>query len=211
MRLIKHAIAVILISLLVSPGITYAGKYNMVMNIGDAMPVFENLPTTDDDTLSSGDFDESVMVLVSLANHCPWVQGMDAGLVQLVEQFKGQDVRIVGFAVNHREDDRLPAMKEHAAKNGYNFSYMFDESQELGRKLGATRTPEYFVFNAERKLVYMGLLTNSPARKTRSGEISFINGEPDVFYVADAITATLKGEMADPAETRAHGCSVEYK
>ena len=102
-------------------------------------------------------------------------------------------------------------MKKHAANNGYNFTYVFDESQELGRKLGATRTPEYFVFNADRELVYMGLLTNSPARVTRSGEISFINGEPKDFYVADAITATLAGEAVDPAETRAHGCSVEYK
>jgi len=211
MRLINHAFAITLTGLLTLPGTTLAGEYNMVMDIGDTMPAFSNLPTTDDGTLSSGDLDESVVVLVSLANHCPWVKGMDAGLVQLVDQFKGQDVRIVGLAVNHREDDRLPAMKKHAAKNGYNFTYMFDESQELGRKLGATRTPEYFVFNADRKLVYMGLLTNSPARKTRSGEISFINGEPVDFYVADAITATLKGEMVDPAETRAHGCSVEYK
>ena len=211
MQFFKRVIATVLITLFLSPGITTAGEYNMVMNIGDAMPAFENLPTTDDATLSSSDLGESVVVLVSLANHCPWVKGMDAGLVELVDQFKGQDVRIVGFAVNHREDDRLPAMKVHAAKKGYNFTYMYDESQDLGRKLGATRTPEYFVFNAERKLVYMGLLTNSPARKTRSGEISFINGEPVDFYTANAITATLKGEQVEPAETRAHGCSVEYK
>jgi thiol-disulfide isomerase/thioredoxin len=152
-----------------------------------------------------------VVVLVSLANHCPWVQGMDPGLVELVEQFNGQDVRIVGFAVNHRDEDRLPAMKEHAAKAGYNFTYVYDESQQLGRELGATHTPEYFVFNAERRLVYMGLLTNSPGRITRSGETSFINGDPTTFYVADAITATLAGQPVDPAETRAHGCTVEYE
>lgn len=211
MRTFKRVIAVALVALFVSPEITFAGEYNMVMNIGDAMPVFENLPATDGGTLSAGDLDESVVVLVSLANHCPWVKGMDAGLVQLVDQFEGKDVRVVGFAVNHRDDDRLPAMKEHAVKNGYNFTYVFDESQELGRQLGATRTPEYFVFNAERKLVYMGLLTNSPARKTRSGDISFINGEPVDFYVADAIAATLAGDKVEPAETRAHGCSVKYE
>ncbi len=211
MRLTKYTVAAVLIGLLTSPGPALAGAYNMVMNIGDAMPEFSNLPTTDNGTLSASDLDESVVVLVSLANHCPWVKGMDAGLVELVDQFKDDDVRIVGFAVNHREDDRLPAMKKHAQENGYNFTYVYDESQDLGRKLGATRTPEYFVFNAERELVYMGLLTNSPARKTRSGEISFINGEPVEFYTADAIGAALKGENPDPAETRAHGCSIEYK
>ena len=211
MRFFKRIVPTLLVTLLMASAVTVAGEYNMVMSIGDPLPVFENLPTTDDGMLSSADLEASVVVLVSLANHCPWVRGMDGGLVELVDQFKGQDVRVVGLAVNHREDDRLPAMKEHAAKNGYNFTYMYDESQELGRKLGTTRTPEYFVFNTERKLVYMGLLTNSPARQTQSGKISFINDDPVDFYVADAITATLAGEAVDPAETRAHGCSVVYE
>ena len=188
-----------------------AGEYNRILNPGDPLPAFENLPATDGSRLSASDLKTSVVVLVSLANHCLWVRGMDAGLVELVEQFKGRDVRIVGFAVNHRQEDRLPAMKEHARTAGYNFTYVYDESQRLGRELGATHTPEYFVFNAERKLVYMGLLTNSPARQTRSGGTSFINGEPTEFYVANAINATLEGRPVDPAETRAHGCTVEYE
>ena len=188
-----------------------AGEYNQIVDIGDAMPGFENLPTTEGDTLSASDLDEQVVVLVSLANHCPWVKGMDNALVDLVDQFEEEDVRIVGFAVNHREADRLPAMKEHAKKVGYNFTYIYDESQQLGRDLGATRTPEYFVFNAERKLVYMGLLTNSPARMRRSGEISFVNGEPSEFHAADAIAATLEGKTVATAETRGHGCTVEYE
>jgi peroxiredoxin len=211
MQFSKWSMTALLAVLIGVPLATPAGEFNAVLDIGDPMPAFENLPTTDGGTLSSGDLTESVVVLVSLANHCPWVKGMDPGLVALADEFKGQDVRVVGFAVNLREDDRLPAMKEHARKNGYNFTYMFDESQEIGRQLGATRTPEYFVFDAERKLVYMGLLTNSPARVTRSGEISFINGEPVDFYVANAINATLKGETPEPAETRAHGCTVKYE
>jgi len=193
------------------PAALAAGEYNKVLNIGDPLPGFENLPATDGSKLSATDLKTSVVVLVSLANHCPWVRGMDPGLVKLVQQFKGQDVRIVGFAVNHRDDDRLPAMKEHARRAGYNFTYVYDESQQLGRELGATHTPEYFVFDAKRKLVYMGLLTNSPARVTRSGKISYINGEPSQFYVADAIAATLAGKPVNPAETRAQGCTVEYE
>ena len=210
MRCTRIMYAVVFTLTIVLSGATMAGQYNAVLDLDDPMPMFVNLPATDGGHLSAVDLETSVVVLVSLANHCPWVQGMDQGLIELVEQFRGQDVRIVGFAVNHREDDRLPAMQEHAHKAGYNFSYVYDDSQQLGRELGTTRTPEYFVFNSERKLVYMGLLTNSPARKTRSGEISFINDEPENFYVADAITATLAGKVVSPAETRAHGCSVEY-
>ena len=188
----------------------YAGEYNEVLNIGDSMPGFTKLPTTDETTLSSADIKESVVVLVSLANHCPWVRGMDGDLVKLAKTFEGKDVRIIGFNVSHREDDRLPAMKEHAKKNGYNFTYVYDDSQALGRALGAARTPEYFVFDKDRKLVYMGLLYNSPAAM-RDGKVTHINGTPSDFYVQDAITSTLEGKPVKNAETRAHGCSVKYE
>ncbi len=186
-----------------------AGQYNTIVDIGAPMPAFENLPATDGTMVSSSSLDADVVVLVSLANHCPWVQGMDRDLVALVDQMKGKSVRVIGFSVNRRDDDRLPAMKEHAAKVGYNFTYVYDESQALGRALGATRTPEYFVFDKNRKLVYMGLIHNSPARMTSSGP-KHVNGEPTEFYVRDAIEATLKGEAPTPAETRAHGCTIEY-
>lgn len=190
--------------------IAVAGKYNSILEIGDTMPEFENLPDISGDTISSKDLTESVLVLVSLANHCPWVRGMDQDLVKLANQFNTQDVRVVGLSMNHREDDRLPAMKQHAEKVGYNFSYLYDESQQLGRQLGATRTPEYFVFNKERKLVYMGLLHNSPGKINSDGSVKYINGTPNEFYVQSAVEKTLHGEAVATAETRAHGCTIKY-
>jgi len=187
-----------------------AGEFNAVLDIGDAMPAFTDLPTAGGGTLSSDDLKAPVVVMVSLANHCPWVRGMDPDLVKLANQFKKDEVQFVGFAVNHREDDRLPAMREHAEKIGYSFPYVFDESQKLGRDLGAARTPEYFVFDKDRKLVYNGLLYDSPARINSAGVPQHIAGDPTEFYVADAIRATLAGEPVKVAETRAHGCSVKY-
>jgi peroxiredoxin len=188
-----------------------AGRYNAVVDIGAAMPSFSDLPATDGTTLASSDLKEEVVVLVFLANHCPWVQGMDRDLVRLADEIQSERVRIVGVSVNHRDDDRLPAMKEHAAKAGYNFTYVYDESQRLGRELGATRTPEYYVFDQDRKLVYMGLLHNSPASRRRDGTINYTEGEPTEFYVVDAVQALLQGTEVPVAETRAHGCSVEYE
>jgi peroxiredoxin len=197
------------VSLLVA-GTACAAEFNKVVDIGAPMPSFENLPATDGTTVSSADLKEDVVVLVFLANHCPWVQGMDGDLINLVKAFEGKSVRVIGVSVNHREDDRMPAMIEHAKKYGYNFTYVFDESQELGRKLGATRTPEYFVFDKNRKLAYMGAIHDSPARRTDDGSISYTKGEPTQFYATSAIEALLAGKKPDPAETRAHGCSVEY-
>ena len=202
----------LILSVLLSfAAVTHAGEYNTILDIGDPMPEFTDLPATDGQIYNSDEFDADVLVLVSLANHCPWVRGMDEGLIDLVDALEGQNVQVVGFSVNRRDDDRLPAMVEHGERVGYNFTYVYDESQELGRALGATRTPEYFVFDGDRKLTYMGLLHDSPARETRSGDIMFTNGEPTEFYAHNAIQATLAGSPVDPAETRAQGCSVKYE
>jgi peroxiredoxin len=197
--------------LILSPVLLSAGQYNAVVDIGAPMPAFENLPATDDTTLSSADLDEDIVILVFLANHCPWVKGMDGDLVRLVDTLDGESVRVVGVSVNHREDDRLPAMKKHAMENAYNFTYIYDESQELGRHLGATKTPEYFVFGKDRKLAYMGLIHNSPASKRRDGTVNYTRGEPTEFYVEDAVSAMQAGKPVPHPETRAHGCSVEYE
>ena len=188
----------------------FGGQYNAVLDIGDPMPAFSGLPTISDQRIDSDSLKSPVVVLVSLANHCPWVRGMDRDLVALANRYKDDQVAFIGFSVNHREDDRLPAMKQHAKANNYSFTYMYDESQDIGRKLGASRTPEYFVFDAERKLVYMGALYDSPAKMNSDGSVHHINGEPQQHYVRDAIDATLAGKPVAVSETRAHGCSVKY-
>ena len=207
----KKFILINFMALMVFSSAINAGKYNQIISIGDDMPEFSSLPDITGKTLSSSDLTEDVVVLVLLANHCPWVRGMDSGLIKLVDQFAGKSVRVVGFSVNHREDDRLEAMKVHAKKVGYNFSYVFDESQDLGRQLGATRTPEYYVFDKDRKLAYMGLLYNSPAKMNGDGTIRHINGEVTDHYVADAINALLSDNNVKISETRAHGCSAIYE
>jgi peroxiredoxin len=140
-RIWQIGVVVVLLVIGLASGVLLAGQFNEVVDIGASMPSFENLPATDGSKLSSTDIDEEVVVLVFLANHCPWVKGMDGDLVELVDSLGARDVRVVGVSVNHREEDRLPAMVKHAAAAGYNFTYVFDESQDLGRQLGATRTP----------------------------------------------------------------------
>ena len=203
----KFLICVIAVSL---PSLIFAGKFNSIVEIGDPLPGFTDLPSITGESISSDDLTEDVIVFVSLANHCPWVRGMDKDLVALANTFDGKSVRIIGLSLNHREDDRLPAMKDHADNFGYRFDYIYDESQELGRELGATRTPEYFVFNQDRHLIYTGALYNSPAKMNSDGVAKHINGDPSEFYVQDAIVASLNGEEVKVKETRAHGCTVKY-
>ena len=186
-----------------------ASKYNAVIQIGMKAPSFSNLPATDGKSYSMSDFKEDVVVVVFLANHCPWVKGGERDLIRTVNEFKGKSVRFVAIGVNLRTEDALPAMKERAAKSGYNFVYLHDASQDIGRKFGATHTPEYFVLNKDRQIVYTGLLTNSPAVMEGSAP-RYVSGNPKDFYVSDAINAALNGKPAPAAETRAQGCTVEY-
>ena len=159
-----------------------AGQYNAVVDIGDLMPRFGSLPATDGGQLSSSDLQADVVVLVSLANHCPWSRGTERDLMRTIEGFErdGLSVQTLGFAVGRDEADRLPAMRRRAKAQGYNFAYVFDQSQRLGRALGAARTPEYFVYDKSRRLVYTGLLHDSPAME-RGGTLRYPNGEPSVF------------------------------
>ncbi len=203
-------LALVTVSLIVWSSLQ-AAQFNKVVDIGAPLPAFSNLPATDGSKLSSSDVKEEMLILVFLANHCPWVKGVEKDLIKLVGELKGRSVRFVGVSVNHREEDRLAAMKKRAAMIGYNFTYVFDESQELGRKLGATRTPEFFVFNKDRKLVYMGLLHNSPAQMRRDGSLDYTKGDPTQLYGKDAIEATLAGKPVEVTETRAQGCTVEYE
>ncbi len=210
MRRRTYPSALVLCALVLLAAPSWAGRYNRVVDLGAPMPNFENLPATDGTTLSTSDLKADVVVLVFLANHCPWVRGMDGDLVHLVDHFKGRSVRFVGVSINHRQDDRLPAMKIHAAKAGYNFTYVYDESQNLGRDLGATHTPEYFVFGKDRKLAYMGLLHDSPAMMRRDGSVHYTQGAPTHFYVRDAIDDLLAGRPVQVGETAPRGCSLEY-
>ena len=209
-RFSRIVIAGLTLSALAIVAPLFAAKFNTTVDIGAPMPQFSNLPGTDGRTHSSSDLKESVVVLVFLANHCPWVRGTEQDLIKLVNDFHGKDVRFVGVSVNRRSEDALEAMKVRASQIGYNFTYLYDESQELGRKLGATRTPEFFVFNKERKLIYMGLLHNSPASMRTDGTINYTKGEPAELYVKDAVNALLNGRQISSEETRPQGCSIEY-
>lgn len=189
-----------------------AGEYNTVMNIGDPLPAFKNLPTTAGETLSSADIKEDALVLVSLSNACPFSVGIEPDLKKLVDTFAGQSVKVVGLSFNANQLDQMPAIQKRAAEQNFNFTYARDESQALGRALGATVTPEFFVFNKERNLVYMGLLHNSPAMENGPGKVAYLRGDPSEFYVEDAVRRILSGteDQITVRETSPYGCTVEY-
>ncbi len=179
-----------------------AGKFNKKVSIGDAAPTFSELPGVDDKTHSLADFkDKDVLVVVVTCNHCPVAVAYEDRLIAFTKKYaSGSDskVGLVAINVNNLEADKLPKMKERAKEKGFNFPYLHDESQAIGRSLGASVTPEFFVLNKERKIVYMGAMDDN------------LNN-PKTDYLSPAVDAALKGEKISTTETRARGCSVKYE
>ena len=102
--------------------------------------------------------------------------------------------------MNKVEDDLLPAMNDKADEKGFRFPYLFDESQQIAKKYGAIYTPEFFVLDQARKVVYMGAMDDSPDGK-----------QVTETYVQQAIDAALVGNTPEVAETPPIGCRVRYE
>ncbi|MGH1469619.1 MAG: redoxin domain-containing protein [Cellvibrionaceae bacterium] len=189
--------------------LTSAGKFNSIISIGDTLPAFDNLSGVDGGKHSSKNIEEDILVLVSLSNTCPFSNGIEKDLINLVNELKNESVKFIGVNYNMNKLDNLNAMQERKKHYHYNFSYLKDSEQTLGRQLGTTVTPEFFVFNKDRKLIYTGLLHNSPAM-SQGGKSVYLKGNPTEFYVRNAIFAATKNKTLTIEETRPYGCSVEY-
>lgn len=180
-----------------------AGEFNPVLSIGDEAPAWKDLPGVDGKRHSLADLkDEQVVVVVFTCNSCPYAVDYEDRLVAFAKRHGGKDSRValVAINVNKVEADSLPKMKERAAEKGFTFPYLYDESQKIARDYGATYTPEFFVLDAKRKIVYMGAMDDDadPA-------------EAEVNYVERAVAAALAGQRPEVEETVAIGCRVRYE
>ena len=133
--------------------------------IGASAPTF-NLPATDGLTYGLNDFSESdILVVFFTCNHCPYVIGSDEVTRNTVERYNGRSISFVGINSNSENtyaDDGFSHMVARMKEYGFPWLYLRDESQEIALKYGALKTPHFYVFDKERKLVYTGRATDSP-------------------------------------------------
>jgi peroxiredoxin len=179
------------------------GKFNKVLTVGDPAPAWENLEGTDGKKHSLADLkDKAVVVVVFTCNSCPVAQDYEPRLIAFAEKHCGPESRValVAINVNTNKDDALPAMKVRAEKRKYNFPYLYDPSQQIARQYGAMFTPEFFVLDKNRKVVYTGAMDDKAPP-----------GEPKTLYLEAAVAAALAGRPASPGETSAAaGCKIKF-
>ena len=180
----------------------WAGKYNPGKSIGDAAPAWQDLPGTDGARHSLQDLkDRDVVVLVFTCNSCPYAVDYEDRINSLARQYSASDSRVavVAINVNKIEADLLPAMKRRARERDFKFPFLFDESQQIAKAYGASRTPEFFVLNKSRQIVYMGAMDDN----TKSTDVK-------TRFVEDAIAATLAGKAISIPETAPVGCAIRF-
>lgn len=176
-----------------------------MLELGTPAPPF-SLPDTAGSTISIADFDHAPALLVMfLSNHCPFVKHVRGELARLGREYSARGVAIVGINSNDIDaypDDAPPRMREEAEQAGYVFPYLFDETQEVADAYRAACTPDFFLFDAERRLVYRGQLDGS-----RPGNDVPVTGAD----LRAALDALLDGRDVPAEQKPSLGCNIKWK
>jgi peroxiredoxin len=134
------------------------------LEIGSSAPEF-NLPATDGKHYSLSDFSEDFLVIFFTCNHCPYVIGSDEVTRATALRYAAKGVRFVGInsnSANTYEVDDFPHMVRRMEEHKFPWIYLWDETQEVALAYGALRTPHFYIFDKERKLVYTGRGVDQP-------------------------------------------------
>jgi peroxiredoxin len=176
-----------------------------MLPLGTEAPGFA-LPDAVGNLVSLSDFEEAkTLVVVFMCNHCPFVKHVIDGLVKLVKEYQSRGVAFVGINANDVDEfpeDRPEKMVEFAREKGIMFPYLYDETQNVAKQYHAACTPDFFVFDENRRLVYRGQMDDS-----RPGSNVPVTGA-DLRAALDAILA----EEPVPEEQKpSMGCNIKWK
>ncbi len=173
------------------------------LKAGDTAPDFELLGT-DDQKHSLNDYNNYKGVLIIfMCNHCPYVKAKVDALNELYEKC-GKDIAIIGINSNDSTDypeDSFDAMKQTAKEKGFRFDYLVDETQEIAKKYGAMCTPDPFLFNSQKQLVFHGKIDNAMKPEDKATDKTMINN----------MQKLLSGEKIEKDFDPSIGCSIKWK
>jgi peroxiredoxin len=173
------------------------------LQINEQAPNFE-LPATDGNTYSLADFtDAKILVVFFTCNHCPYVVGSDEVTRSTVEKFTPKGVKFVGINANSKNthpDDDFNHMVARMEEHNFPWLYLYDESQEVALAYGALRTPHFYVFDADRKLIYTGRGVDNPRETSKM----------TVNNLEQALTEHLAGKPVSVPMTNPIGCNVKW-
>ncbi|GAB5522730.1 MAG: thioredoxin family protein [Roseivirga sp.] len=174
--------------------------------LGTTAPDFTLPDTVSGKTVSLQDLkSDKATLIMFICNHCPFVKHMDEQLVALAKDYQAKSVSIIAISSNDVDNypqDSPELMTEEAARVGYTFPYLYDESQEVAKAYDAACTPDFYVFDKDLKCAYRGQLDNS-----RPGNGLPVNGA-DLRAALDEI---LAGKEVSAPQIPSLGCGIKWK
>ena len=188
------------------------GKLRMVrtnstmLPLGTAAPDFA-LVSVDGRTYSLEDFSDSrALLVIFLCNHCPYVIHIADHLAVLAHEYQQKGVAVVGISsndVSSYPQDSPEQMVHEAESRGYTFPYLYDETQEVAKAYRAACTPDFFVFDADRKLAYRGQMDDSRPKTDSPKPVTGMD-------LRRALDAVLNGEAVSFEQKPSLGCNIKW-
>ena len=166
------------------------------------------LPDLDGQLVSPDHFRDAPALLIAfICRHCPFVTHIRHGFAAFAREYQRRGLAIVG--INSNDIDEFPedgpeGMREEAAQAGYTFPYLFDETQEVAKAFRAACTPDLFLFDRDRKLVYRGRFDESRPRMNPPAPVT----GRDIRAAADAV---LSGSPVPQDQKGSVGCNIKWK
>ena len=149
--------------------------------------------------------DKPALLMIFMCNHCPYVKHLRAGLAQLARDYAPRGVALAGISANdvkNYPDDSPAKMAVEAQTAGYIFPYLFDETQAIAKAYRAACTPDFFLFDRGRRLVYRGQFDAS-----RPGNGIPVTGKD----IRAALDAVLAGRPPSTLQSPSLGCNIKWK
>jgi hypothetical protein len=154
------------------------------------------------------------LLVMFVCVHCPYVKHVEEEIARIGRSYFGEHgegpIAIAAIQSNDTQeypDDGPGGMREQAARLGWTFPYLLDDMQEVARAYGAACTPDFFLFDAEMKLVYRGQLDDSRPRRGDFGNDTPVNGK-DLRAAMDAVIA---GKHPDTNQRSSIGCNIKWR
>lgn len=174
------------------------------MEIGDKLFNFTLRSTTGEEFNNYTLADRNALLIIVSCNHCPYARAYWSRIKKLYGKYEEDNLGLLVISGNDADqypEDSLENMKKLAEQQGDWLTYLYDEDQEVIKKLGAQRTPEAFLFNSKRELVYKGAIDDCWENEHMVTRV----------YLEDAIEYSLDGLEVDFPEVPAVGCSIKWK
>jgi len=172
--------------------------------VGDTAADFK-LKNVDGKMISLSDYSSAKGFIIAFdCNTCPMSKAYNDRILALSKKYTPQGVPFIAINPNSPDlssGDSFDEMVKYAKKKGYDFPYLYDETQATVKAFGATNTPHIFVLNKEYKVVYIGAIDDSPRNADKAGH----------RYVEEAVDAVIAGKPVEISKTKAIGCGVKVK